>query len=179
MKDKRAQEEIVGFVLIIVLVAVIVVVLLGISIRRPSSELAIYNEEFNSFISSVLYYTSDCERDGYFRTARQLIRDCNSNRGCDEEDERTACGVLKSTIIEILDNSDYVVSEVSSTIYYKINFEVGRESGIELIQPIEKISNRVGADGKCPGILFYGEDYFTTQGEKVHVIFEVCKERTE
>ena len=59
IKRKKAQEEMVGFALIIILVAVILLIFLGFSLRDQEKE-TIESYEVESFIQSFLQYTSDC-----------------------------------------------------------------------------------------------------------------------
>jgi len=53
IKDKKAQEEMVGFVLIVVLVAIIAVIFLGITLRKPSNKIGQESERLSSFLSAV------------------------------------------------------------------------------------------------------------------------------
>ena len=58
---KVGQDEMVGFGLIIILVAIIFIVFISIYIRKPTEKVNDY--EANSFIQSVLQYTTNCEED--------------------------------------------------------------------------------------------------------------------
>ncbi|GBE19977.1 MAG TPA: hypothetical protein ENG87_04130 [Candidatus Pacearchaeota archaeon] len=103
MLNKRAQEEMVGFALIIIVVAVILLIFLSFSLRDSKKE-TVESYEIESFINAFLQHTTDC---GSYRTShlsiRELIFDCNSNEKC--LDERDTCEVLNSTLVEILDEN--------------------------------------------------------------------------
>lgn len=99
---KKAQEEMIGFALIIVIVAVILLIFLGFSLKEPEKK-AIENFEVNSFIQSTLHYTSDCRDNLEFITIQKLIFDCSSKETC--LDERNSCEVLNNTLKEIVENS--------------------------------------------------------------------------
>jgi hypothetical protein len=63
MKNKKAQNEIVGFAIILVVVSVALIMFLVISAKKPSDDF-IENYEVEAFIQSFLEYTTTCA-DGY------------------------------------------------------------------------------------------------------------------
>jgi phosphorylcholine metabolism protein LicD len=173
--NKRAQEEMVGFVLIVVIVVIVAVIFLGISLRKPDTTASQKSEELNSFLSSLSYYTTECEIDPtYPRTISDLVGDCKENKIC--TDNRLACEVLESTLKSILNNSTYVVSDDSSTIYYKLSVYYGlnEESG-KLIEPISKTQKNQQI-GVCSGAKIYNIKSFgeETEEDNIHMKFEVC-----
>ena len=102
MKPKLAQEEMVGFALIIIIVAVILLIFLGFSLRN-SNNVEIKSYEVESFIQSVLQTTSDCEDAGGFLSVQKLIFSCNDAEVC--SDDTPACDVLTSTLEGISEES--------------------------------------------------------------------------
>jgi hypothetical protein len=98
MIKKRGQEEIVGFVLIIILVSVILLIFLSFSLRN-SKGVEIESYEVEGFIQAFLQHTSDCEDALGFLSMQQLIFSCDSNEMC--LDERNTCAVMESTLKEI------------------------------------------------------------------------------
>ncbi len=99
---RKAQEEMVGFALIMIIVAVILLVLLSISLRSPQQE-EVESYEVDSFIQAFLQYTSDCRDELEYLDVQELIFDCNDRRTC--VDERDTCDVLGSTMEEIVEES--------------------------------------------------------------------------
>ena len=99
---KKAQEEMVGFALIMIIVAVILLVLLSISLRKPQQE-EVESYEVDSFIQAFLQYTSDCRDDFEYLDIQELIIDCNDGRMC--VDGRDTCEVLGSTMEGIVEES--------------------------------------------------------------------------
>ena len=99
---KRSQEEIVGFALIIIIVAVILLIFLGFYLRAPQKEI-IESYEIESFIQSFLQYTSDCETNLEFLPVKNLIFACYENQRC--LGEKDSCDVLNSTLDGILKQS--------------------------------------------------------------------------
>ncbi len=102
-KSKLGQEEMIGFGLIIVLVAVILLVFLAFSLKNPVKE-NVESYEIEGFISALLQHTTDC---GNYRTShlsiRELIIDCGQGETC--LDNRDTCEVLNSTLSGILEQS--------------------------------------------------------------------------
>lgn len=95
LKDKHGQEEIVGFALIIIIVAIILLVFLAFSLKNKSSE----NEasyEVGSFLQSALQYTTEC-RDNFGEVSvKNLIFMCSNQEKC--VDGKESCSVLEDTL---------------------------------------------------------------------------------
>ncbi len=100
----KGQEEIVGFGLIIIIVAVVLLVFLSISLRNTDRE-TVESFEIESFIQAFLQHTSDCRRADNldFLSVQRLIFSCNSGDNC--LDGKDTCGVLNETLKDILDES--------------------------------------------------------------------------
>ena len=99
---KKAQEEMIGFALIIIVVAVIILVFIGFSLKSPQKE-AVESYEINSFIQSFLQQTSDCRDNLEYLSIQKLIFDCNDGEIC--LDGRNTCEVLDSTLRGITEES--------------------------------------------------------------------------
>lgn len=170
---KKAQEEMVGFVLIVVLVAVIGVVILGISLRKQDTTAVQESEELNSFLSSISHFTTDCQTSELkYRTVGNLIVDCYEAEQC--LDGKLTCKVLEDTLKNLLDHSTYVVSKQSDIVYYELKIYSGDD---ELTGELMKISEVVegGVIGECKAVKIYNERDFSTQSQDMlHLRFEVC-----
>ena len=172
-KTKRAQEEMVGFVLIVVLVAVIAVVFLGISLRKGSDNFSEKSAELGSFLSAVSYYTTGCEiPKTEFVSLERLVKACNSRELC--ADSRSTCAVLRETFAEILE-STYIVEEGSSVKYYRLEIFTGTETDKrEVIGLIE--NSATGETLTCSGNKIYNSKILNTDNfnEEITIYFEVC-----
>ena len=102
IKNKFGQEEIVGFALIIIIVAVILLIFLGFSLRNQQKEI-VEDYEVDSFIQSFLQYTTDCEDNLEYLSIQKLIFNCYDREIC--LDKRDACDVLNSTLKDIVKES--------------------------------------------------------------------------
>lgn len=94
--SKRAQEEMVGFALIVVIVAVILLIFLSFYLRG-SNKIEISSYEADGFIQSILQYTGDCEYQGEFLSVQDMIFEMDSK--C--EDDRKISGALKKNLEDL------------------------------------------------------------------------------
>lgn len=129
VKMKKAQEEMVGFVVIIVLVTVIALVFLSFSIRKTSE--VVDSKEVESFLHSSLLYTSDCEVSSRNYDFRDLIKGCYSKEKCDSEED--ICEILKQTADNLISNS-FDVGEEKEFKGYDFKIYYGNESFVNLIK---------------------------------------------
>ncbi|MGD9275800.1 MAG: hypothetical protein PVJ67_01360 [Candidatus Pacearchaeota archaeon] len=104
LKNKTGQEEMIGFALIIIIVAVVLLVFLGYSLKNPEFE-NVESYEIESFIQSFLQYTTDCA-DSYepqYYSIEKLIIACERKEKC--LDEQKTCDILKDDLENIIENS--------------------------------------------------------------------------
>lgn len=124
-KTKKAQEEMVGFAMIVVIVAVIILVFLGFMFMGDN-ENEIESYEINSFLDSMLEYTTECKDNyGSFISMRNLIKKCKNNQACSNNPD--SCEVLEDTVDEILEVS-WKTGEERPVKGYKINITDDSES---------------------------------------------------
>ena len=104
MIRKRGQAEIVGFVLIIVIVAVVFLIFLGISLRKGVSDVT-ESRDVYQFLESSMEYTTSCVTSFYpdYRQLGEMFKECWSERSC--LDGRYSCDVLNETLFQIIENS--------------------------------------------------------------------------
>jgi hypothetical protein len=124
-KNKRAQEEITGFVLVIVLVAVIFMILLGIMIRTYKPDTSSQSKEYSQFLGSMMEVTSDCVvySPGHAKIS-DLIGYCLDSQQC--VDGNTSCQTLNYTISTLLSDSikygpDRKIKGYSLSMVYETN----------------------------------------------------------
>jgi len=127
-KNKKAQEEMIGFVLIVVLVTVILVILLGIMLWKAKNSGQVESYKVDSFISAVLSYSSECSTTKQSHLPIQrLIGECLKKGLC--LDVKDSCVVLNETVSNLVRES--WKTENRPVLGYK--FTIGEE-GIELME---------------------------------------------
>jgi hypothetical protein len=99
---KKAQEEMVGFALIIIVVAVIILVFLGFPLKSTNNT-ETQSYEVESFLQAVLQYTTDCEDYTGYLSIQKLVIKCDRNQTC--LDERNSCDALNSTLDQLTKES--------------------------------------------------------------------------
>jgi hypothetical protein len=132
MRNKKGQEEVVGFVFVVLLVAVIFLVLLGISIRSNSVTDNVESVEVSQFLASLMEHTTECAIDyePAFASVRELIGECHRNALCTSRE--TACDVLDETLSNVIESSWLIDPEAPIKGYiFESHFE--REGIIEEI----------------------------------------------
>lgn len=100
MSNKKGQEEIVGFVLIVIMVAVLIVIFIGFSLRSSQKE-EVGNYEIESFLRATLQYTTSCKDRGSYLTIQDLIEGCINREKCLNND-RDNCLVLNEEVNKLL-----------------------------------------------------------------------------
>jgi len=126
--SKFGQEEMVGFVIIVVLISVILLVLLSFLLRSPASEV-VKDSEVEGFILATLQYTSTCENQVEFLSLKDLIVSCEEKETC--LDERDSCDILNETLKGIIENA-WNVKEGSAVKGYKLKIMLDGEEKWEL-----------------------------------------------
>ena len=100
--SKKAQEEMVGFAIIIVVVAVVGLLFLYFSMNSDKESIDSYKSE--SFIQAVLQYTTDCqEYRGDYMDIEDLIYSCAREETCVGGNK--SCVVLNSTLTDMIDKT--------------------------------------------------------------------------
>lgn len=166
MINKKAQEEIVGFVLVIVIVAVVFLIFLGFSIR-DTSEVTTESKDVHQFLESSMEYTTDCVTSFYpdYRKLGEMFEECLSNTKC--LDERDSCEVLNETLSEIIESSWQIGEDRPLKGYELASFyRVGEDSQEEEIIKLNS--------GDCTGGV-RGASYLTpTFPGKIKTSLKIC-----
>lgn len=157
--SKHAQQEIIGFVLIIVIVSIIGVIFLSLSIGRgESSEQT--SIELSNLLEASMYYTTDCAV-GFipqYKNGQDLIKACWNQDRC--LDGRLACEVLSGDFTEIFNQGLDVCEDANQcqnkaynvTIYYSpLDLELPSEEILSFNEGrFEKCKTKYGASHAIP-----------------------------
>ncbi|PIU76044.1 hypothetical protein COS75_01140 [Candidatus Pacearchaeota archaeon CG06_land_8_20_14_3_00_35_12] len=105
LRTRKAQEEMTGFIVIILLIAVILIGAMIFFVRPKQQVTELKSVEATQLLSSILGYTaSDCSN----KDIKDVIRDCNSGKSCGQQN---ACIFLNSTVPAIMNASIGQVSK--------------------------------------------------------------------
>lgn len=122
--ETKAQEEMVGFALIIIVAAVILLVFISLSLRTGEKE-AVESYEVDSFIQSFLQYTTNCTDHLQTLSVQRLILYCERQESC--LDGRSTCQVLDYEMKAILEES-WPYGENRPVKGYEMNITAGGKS---------------------------------------------------
>ncbi|MBS3090899.1 hypothetical protein J4217_00440 [Candidatus Pacearchaeota archaeon] len=148
LKGKKAQEEMVGFVLVVILVAVVFLVFLGVMIRQKPAK-TLESKDMEHFLSSLLDYTSNCSISADYKKMSDLIGYCYEFRECDSG--ISVCAVANETMKNMLDVSfpisqDSVAKGYLFTAIYSENASNSKKESILRIEKGNCSSTQEGAD---------------------------------
>ena len=127
----KAQEEMVGFVLILIVVAVIILVFLSISLRKPRDVVESY--EVESFLQALSQHVSNCSINYASNKVeiKDLIEECFQGSLC--LNGKTACEELNSTLSILIQNS-WQISEDRPNKAYVFNSTYQGEEVLSLVK---------------------------------------------
>ena len=163
MENKKAQQEMVGFVLIVLIVIIGLLVFLIYAIKQNDVR---ENDIANNILSSILRTTTECalvyEPD--YDDVRDLFRSCYDSRRCGNS-MRMACDVLEDSLVEMLD--EVLILEPTISAYqldYMHSDSVGDESLMHLVR------------GDCNGTVFGSEPHSIriSSEEDLIVMLKIC-----
>jgi len=167
-QNKKAQHEMVGFVLIIIIVSIIGLVFLSFAIGKGES-VKKTSVEISDFLQSSLYYTTPCA-SGYvpnYEDLQGLIKSCYRNKKCFNEE--MACDVLEESFSEIVSES-FQVSEAGKNKAYELNIYY-RDLYIKEDEEILVISD--GNFANCSSSAGSSQAIFMDSGN-INVELEMC-----
>lgn len=168
LRSIRAQQEMAGFILIVLMIIIIGVILLGIFLRK-GSEINVIDSEISNFLSASLKYTSTCAVDyePNYKTVKELVEMCYGNANC--LDNRNSCDALNNTYSGMISK----FMPAGTIDYYKVGF-YHQDSLNDSIarKPIASITS--GNSTHCPIKRGGQAIYSASTGGYVFVELEIC-----
>ena len=153
-RNKKSQEEMVGFVLIMVVVAVIFLILIGIYFRSSQSTERVDSIEVSQFLDSLMDYTTSCAVDyePSYESVKDLIRYCYEGAICTSQEK--SCDVLKEELTNIIESSWTIGEESPYAGYSLTSVFVSDKTGART----QIISPPVARLGVCDTTISLGAD---------------------
>lgn len=169
MRIKKAQEEIVGFVLIIVLIAVIALVFLGFQLRQKP--VASESKQVGNLLDSMLKYTTECAvSPPQYDTLRDLIKSCYEQDRC--SNGMSACQYLQDTTDKMLASALPDIEAERPIKAYQLNasysttqFVFGEKSRADVL---------VVSKGKCTGSSMAYKEFLPLESGDIEVMLRIC-----
>ena len=151
--NKRAQEEMTGFALIIIIVAILGLVALTFMLRKPSESQ--YNSfEIQQFLDSVSRVQGTCTPQLDFAPLKisGMVQECFSNNATQCKSQETVCQALEKSLKEIITGSWNIQP---NSPYTGFKLDLVFEGSSNLSSSFRRIMNI--SYGSC-GNTFYGGD---------------------
>ena len=172
MRKSKAQQEIIGFVLIIVVVAIVGLIFLSLTVLRAETRQE-SSVELSNLLQATNYYTTDCAISQIpdYEDIEGLVKEYyrNKNRLC--LNEKTIKETLEPTLERIISDS-LQVYEDSPNKAYMLNISYFDEETYEEILSIEE-----GVFSNCSSVI--GADHnihiITFVSGTIEMRLDVCK----
>ena len=163
-RGKLGQQEIVGFVLIVVLVVVGLMMYLLWGIGRGGdvveSDIVVGN-----MISSIMHYTTSCSVSDERQTMQDLFANCQIGIGC-ENDNRPVCEVLQEEAQGVLEAVFITEGALNGVV---LDFYVDDGAGVVGVQGFERV-----LVGNCTGSYSRAFEQEVARLQDVYVKVSVC-----
>lgn len=162
---RKGQEEILGFVLIVVIVAVVFLIFLGISVRQGAPATQKEGADVNQFLRSTMEYTTACtvSYEPNYLNMGGLLRECFLGSTC-RSGER-ACDVLSRAMEDVIE-TNWKIGPDRPVQGYILNSSYISESSQKEVFAISK--------GKCAGEKIGGEDIFPVYPGNIRTSLQIC-----
>jgi hypothetical protein len=141
MSNKKGQEEMAGFVAIVVLVSIIGLVMLGIILRNKPAESN--SPEVYQLLESTMEVTVNCSLGQETTRIRDLFESCHKGELCSNGDE--VCTILKDTLAGTIENGLYRGNQSNVKYILEARFISSSSSSIIILQKGNCSQNSVGA----------------------------------
>ena len=131
-KTKKAQSEMVGFGIIIIIVAILIVIFVALTLQKKP--VTTHDAQTESFVQSVLQFTTTCERNSHYLSYTDLVGFCSENGQCDSGED--SCKILNSTSENLVESAwktgaDFPTKGYSFNVNYAGNYLVNLTKGNE------------------------------------------------
>ena len=172
MKSKKAQEEIVGFSLVVLLVVIIGLVFLSFSLRNQKPEER-QDSEVENLLETMLAYTSDCAV--YFPnylSYLDLIRSCYNNEPC--LSGKSACQTLQEASSGLMTASQGDLSSGENKVKaYELNISYASEHSGFLARK-ELADLLYLRNGNCSGTFLASQQFLPFEQGNLRISLKFC-----
>ena len=168
-KTKKAQHEIVGFILIVVIVVVIGLFLLIFYLRQEPVRYE--SLKVQNFLQASMKYTTSCavSYEPQYEELQDLIKSCYQNQKC--LNEKMACQELNETLSDLLDESWMVSPDTPTSFYSLLIYYEDSGAGESSLRKDEFLRLQ---KGNCTGSKTGAEHLISYSPGNIIVSLEIC-----
>jgi hypothetical protein len=95
---RKGQQEMIGFVVIVLLIVIVATIFLSFSIQKSKRSIAYEYQAVNDLLYAMMKYTTNCN----YKKLQEVVRDCVNEQKCKDRD---ACEYVKEEIKNILNST--------------------------------------------------------------------------
>jgi len=163
MQQNQGQQEMVGFILIVVLVMIGLMVFLVISLRTSPDK--VDSLEVENMLNAIMGHTTECAIPSvpYYETFEDLFLSCYENDDC-AGDVGSACDYLNETLRAILEDLMDTEATVDA---YQFDFLVADDEGQEGLMRI--------FEGNCTGEVLGAQGRIDAGSEDLIIRLKICR----
>ena len=107
IRNRKAQSEMVGFALIVIIISVLIIIFVSNSIKKDDSS-SIQDKSIDTFIQAFLGHTTICAKDYLpnYLSLSDVISYCAEGKRCySGSGDLDPCDVMNDTLSELVSNS--------------------------------------------------------------------------
>lgn len=160
---KKGQQEMVGFVLIVVLVMVGLMIFLVISLRQD--KVTENDVEVKNLLSAMMKYTTECAvvAEPQYDTLEGLFKSCYSTKRC-KNLNKGSCDYLNETLKDVV---EAMLASEATINAYQIDFLSKDDEGEQGIMRI--------LEGNCTGEVASAQRDVVSSGNHLVIRLKLCR----
>lgn len=152
--NKKAQEEIMGFVIIVLVVMVIGLIFFAFSLRRSSESIEPKQAELDDLLQTAIYYTTECKINNQEQNIRELVRKCYNSQSASCDDNMNICNTLNNTIEKMF--YEFLGQNIAQQVVHSYTLNISNSKQITYIEDGQLEGNYFGSS--LPIATLQGED---------------------
>lgn len=163
--NKKAQSEIVGFVIIVIMIVIISLIFLFFSSRKEKTE---FNVHAETLLEALMHMTTNCSISNQKVDVRKISDLCLEKEICD--DGNNSCDIFKHVTEKALEESIENVQILNSNLIgydFSVIYLMNDTNYQEPILRLEK--------GNCTANRMASQDFVNTErGGQISFVLELC-----
>jgi len=162
VRAKKGQQEMVGFILIVVLVMIGLMVFLVISVR-DSPEVG-GSLEIENMLGAIMKHTTECAipSEPYYETFEDLFKSCYEGDECDNL-KMSACDYLDESLVDVI---GALMDSEATVGAYEISASVRDDKGLKGFLII--------SEGNCTGKTLAAQRNIVSGSESLIIRLKTC-----
>ena len=165
MRNNKAQQEMVGFVLIVIIVVIGIMVFLIISVNAPEEQVSL---ETSPLLMALMRMTTECAVvfEPQYDDFEDLFKSCYKNSQC-KNLEKSSCDYLNESLREVV---GALMKSEATVEAYEIDFLVKGEKDFDNFPIVENIVEK-----GCKGTTSSSQETLISGSQSLIIRLKLCK----